>query len=98
MWSRPNSFETQRGLLRAFLMTRVRNEAISHCRAAVRRTRLARQMASQFERPEEVTLNDYLEKRRLQDAIASFEHHYDDVRSQIAGHSGKRRPKTGRTT
>lgn len=72
IWRHPIAFDAQRGTLRAFLMACVRNEAISRHRAAARRARLAKRIASQREPSEELTLDDFLEKRRLQNAIAQL--------------------------
>jgi RNA polymerase sigma-70 factor (ECF subfamily) len=69
VWKNPHAYTTQRGSVRNFLAVCVRNEAISRMRKAATRSGAERRAALP-ERSEDPEPPDFIERERLQRAIA----------------------------
>ncbi|HEY8315047.1 MAG TPA: RNA polymerase sigma factor [Candidatus Baltobacteraceae bacterium] len=80
IWHNPAAYSLQRGSLRAFLVVCVRNEAISRQRTASRRSRLTERIEREAPVSEEFHIEDFVENRRLHDALASLP---DDQRTPL---------------
>ncbi len=72
VWKNPRAFAVDRGSVRAFLVVCVRNDAISRQRSAARRMRLNEQMTHAHETAEEFEIEDFVQQRRVRDAIAQL--------------------------
>lgn len=72
VWKNPAAFAIERGSVRAFLVVCVRNDAISRQRAAARRAKLSERVAAEHESVEELQIDDFVEQRRLREAIAQL--------------------------
>lgn len=72
VWKNERSYTTDRGSLRNFLVVCVHNDAISRLRRAARRRELAAQVPAEDGRVEAFEIPDFIEHRRLGDAIASL--------------------------
>src|SRR5579884_1302164 len=72
VWKNPQAFAVNRGSVRAFLVVCVRNDAISRQRTAARRARLAERAAAETEGTDELRIDDFIEQRRVRDAIAQL--------------------------
>ncbi len=79
VWRSPGCFRAERGSLRAFLITCVRNEALSELRSASRRAGRERK-ALRLEPPtDEMRVVDHVEAARVRDAIAHLPPEQRDV-------------------
>ena len=72
VWKNDRSYTTDRGSLRNFLMVCVHNDAISRVRRAARRRELAAQIPAEETQVGAFEIPDFIEHRRLRDAIASL--------------------------
>jgi RNA polymerase sigma-70 factor (ECF subfamily) len=73
VWKNPQAFAVDRGSVRAFLAVCVRNDAISRQRSAARRVRLNERITREEENAvEEMEIADFVEHRRVHDAIAQL--------------------------
>jgi RNA polymerase sigma-70 factor (ECF subfamily) len=72
VWKNPQAFAVDRGSVRAFLVVCVRNDAISRQRSAARRMRLSEQITHEQDTVEELHVEDFVEQRRVRDAIAQL--------------------------
>ncbi len=72
VWRNARAYSQQRGALRSFLAVCVRNEAISRQRTATRRSRLSERMEREATVSEEFAIEDFVENRRLHDALATL--------------------------
>jgi RNA polymerase sigma-70 factor (ECF subfamily) len=72
VWVRPGSYRPERGSLRSFLLTCVRNEAITRKRAAQRHLRIEEFAARSAQLVYEFEIADVVDRGRLRVAIASL--------------------------
>jgi RNA polymerase sigma-70 factor (ECF subfamily) len=72
VWKNAQAFAIERGSVRGFLVVCVRNDAISRRRAAARRGRLSERIAREDEPVEELQIDDFIEQRRLREALAQL--------------------------
>jgi len=72
VWQQANSYRSERGELRTFLLACVRNEALSRKRNAARHFRIEQQAAASERRDYEIEVTDYVERDRLRRAIATL--------------------------
>ena len=72
VWAKRVTYDTQRGSLQNFLVTCVRNQAISQRRTTARLAKLARSISGEPLSVHELRVEDYVESRRLHDAFKSL--------------------------
>ncbi|HEY1882255.1 MAG TPA: RNA polymerase sigma factor [Candidatus Cybelea sp.] len=72
VWAKRVTYDAQRGALRSFLVACVRNQAISQRRASARLTKLAQNVQGAPFADREISVEDYVENRRLYDAFKSL--------------------------
>lgn len=72
VWAKRVTYDVQRGALRSFLVTCVRNQAISQRRTTARVARLTRNISGESLVPQESRIEDFVENRRLYDAFKSL--------------------------
>jgi RNA polymerase sigma-70 factor, ECF subfamily len=69
VWQRPDSYRSERGSLRAFLVVCVRNEALSRMRAAARHFEIAGTVRDE---EQEIDIPDHVELARLRNAVRAL--------------------------
>jgi RNA polymerase sigma-70 factor (ECF subfamily) len=69
VWQRPDSYRTERGSLRSFLIVCVRNEALSRMRSAARHFEIAGTVRDE---PQEIDIPDHVELARLRNAVKAL--------------------------
>lgn len=72
VWQRPDSYRRERGLLRAFLMVCIRNEALTRLRNSARRRRIEHGVAIAQPTEYEFEVKDHVETERLRRALAAL--------------------------
>jgi RNA polymerase sigma-70 factor (ECF subfamily) len=72
VWKNAQSYTTDRGSLRNFLVVCVHNDAISRLRRAARRRELAAQIPADETVAPAFEIPDFIENRRLADAVAAL--------------------------
>lgn len=72
IWKNPQLFHEERGSLRAFLVTCVRNEALYHLRSAGRRNALSARSAQNAQFSETFEIEDFVEHARLREALSQL--------------------------
>ena len=79
VWRSPGSYRKERGTLRAFFITCVRNEALAELRSASRRAEREKKSLRLEPPPDELRVVDHVEAERVRDAIARLSPEQRDV-------------------